>query len=138
MHYTHEGNTDFGITDHYGGREGKYGDHLLYSILSMYILSIQSLLCCFIQLCIRIYRKFVRHSLVSKVYDRAQLWLGLRKKFQNKGSQMAGKRYLEKKDIFLYSHNTYNDNYNTKSKGAWKYITTLRLTLNIETLNIQK
>ena len=25
----------------------------------------------FIQLCIRIYRKFVRHSLVSKVYDRA-------------------------------------------------------------------
>ena len=40
--------------------------------------------------------------------------------------------------FFLYSHNTYMDNYNTKSKGAWKYITTLRLTLNIETLNIQK
>ena len=40
--------------------------------------------------------------------------------------------------IFLYSHNNYMDNYNTKSKGAWKYITTLRFTLNIETLNIQK
>ena len=40
--------------------------------------------------------------------------------------------------FFLYSHNNYMDNYNTKSKGAWKYITTLRLTLNIETLNIQK
>ena len=40
--------------------------------------------------------------------------------------------------FFLYSHNTYNENYNTKSKGAWKYITTLKLTLNIEILNIQK
>ena len=40
--------------------------------------------------------------------------------------------------FFLYSHNNYNDKYNTESKGAWKYITTLRLTLNIETLNIQK
>ena len=24
--------------------------------------------------------------------------------------------------FFLYSHNNYMDNYNTKSKGAWKYI----------------
>ena len=48
----------------------------------------------FVQLCIRIYRKFDRHSLVSKVYDRV-LWLGVRKKFQNKSSQMAGKRYRE-------------------------------------------
>ena len=38
----------------------------------------------------------------------------------------------------LYSHNKYMEKYNTKSKGAWKYITTLRLTLNIETFNIQK
>ena len=36
VRYTHEGNTNFGITDHYGGRESKYGYHLLYSILSMY------------------------------------------------------------------------------------------------------
>ena len=35
--------------------------------------------------------------------------------------------------FFYYSHKNYNDNYITKSKGACKYITTLRLTLNIET-----
>ena len=29
------------------------------------------------------------------------------------------------------------NNYNTKAKGAWKYITTLRLTLNIETQILQ-
>ena len=29
------------------------------------------------------------------MYDLGPLWLGLRKKFQNKGSHMAGKRYVE-------------------------------------------
>ena len=38
--------------------------------------------------------------------------------------------------FFLYSHKIYKDKqlqYNTKGKGAWKYITTLTLTLNMET-----
>ena len=50
----------------------------------------------------------------------------------------------------LYSHkiNSYKfyilikftktNNYNTNAKGAWKYITTLRLTLNMETQILQQ
>ena len=33
---------------------------------------------------------------------------------------------------------TKTNNYNTKAKGAWKYITTLRLTLNMETQILQQ
>ena len=35
--------------------------------------------------------------------------------------------------LFFYSHKTHNNDYNTKAKGASKYITTLRRKLNIET-----
>ena len=35
--------------------------------------------------------------------------------------------------FFIFVRFTIANNYNTKAKEAWKYITTLRLTLNIET-----
>jgi len=35
--------------------------------------------------------------------------------------------------VFFYFHKTYNNNYNTKAKGAWKDIATLKRIINIET-----
>ena len=40
--------------------------------------------------------------------------------------------------FFIFIKFTIMNNYNTKAKGAWKYITTLKLTLNIETQILQK
>ena len=40
--------------------------------------------------------------------------------------------------FFILIKFTKTNNYNTKAKGAWKYITTLRPTLNMETQILQQ
>ena len=52
--------------------------------------------------------QYNRHSLASSVYYRAFYGWARRKKFKNKGSQIAGKRYIDKRSCNCIANNPFN------------------------------
>ena len=56
--------------------------------------------------------QYNRHSLVSSVYYRAFYGWARRKKFQNKGSQIAGKRYIDKRSCNYIKNTSFNCTFN--------------------------